>query len=83
MSAKIIAENGEFMYSDGGLNEEQYKLLNDLVDGKTIMINREHRFVLYNNHIVASMDTWENKYSKIIQKNFLLSKLNPNNKNKS
>ena len=72
---------GQFMETYGGMTESQYKLLNDLVNGKTIIIEDCHRISNYlNGDIIASMDTCEKKYAKIIQRNFLICRYNPDYK---
>ena len=78
MSA-TIENQCEIMYSYGGIREEQYKLLNDLVDGKTLIIEDYHRISSpnLNGSIIASMDAWENKYAKVLQKNFFISRYHP------
>ena len=65
MSARIIGQF-EFMHSYGGMREEQYKMLNDLVNGKTLIIEDFHRFSSSNftGNIVATMDTWEKNMLK-------------------
>lgn len=69
---------GEFMETYGGMTEHQFKLLNDLVDGKTIIIEENHRISNYlNGDIIASMDTYEKKYAKIIQRNYFICRYNP------
>lgn len=78
MSA-TIENQCEIMYSYGGMKEAQYQLLNDLVHGKTLIIKDEYRISseYLNGSIIASMDTWEKKYAKIIQKNFFISRYDP------
>lgn len=69
---------GMFIHTYGGATPPQYQLINDLVDGKVVKIKEEHRFNSSKwNVIIASMDYWENKFSRIIQKNWFISKLNP------
>ena len=70
---------GMFIWTTGGTNPEQYKLINDLVDGKLVIIKDEHKFNSSNSNVaIANMDYWENKFAKIIQKNFILARYNPN-----
>ena len=58
---------------------EQYQLINDLVDGKLVIIKEEHKFNSSNRNVaIANMDYWENKFAKIIQKNFRIARYNPN-----
>ena len=62
---------GSFIHTDGGTRPEQYKLINDLVDGKVVKIKEEHRYYSRkNNVIIANMDYWENRFARIIQKNW-------------
>lgn len=81
MTATIIG-NVEFMYSYGGMNPIQYKMINDLVDGKTIMVEDCHRLSSSNftGYVIATMDTWENKYAKVIQRAFVVCRYDPNYK---
>ena len=48
-------------------------MINDLVDGKTIMVEDCHRLSSSNftGYVIATTDTWENKYAKVIQEPFL------------
>lgn len=79
MTATIV-NNTEFMYSYGGMNHEQYKMINDLVDGRTLRIEDCHRFSYPNfiGYIVATMDTWEKKYAQVIQRAFIVCRYEPN-----
>ena len=81
MTATIVG-NVEFMYSYGGMKPIQYKMINDLVDGKTIMVEDCHRMSSPNftGYVIATMDTWEKKYAKIIQRAFLVCRYDPNYK---
>ena len=59
------------------LSPPQYKLINDLVDGKIVKIKEEHRFNSSKwNVIIASMDYWENRFAKIIQRNWDICRYN-------
>ena len=70
---------GMFIWTTGGTNPDQYKLINDLVDGKLVIIKEEHKFNSSNRNVaIANMDYWENKFAKIIQKNFRIARYNPN-----
>lgn len=76
----IVGANfeGMFIWTTGGTRPEQYKLINDLVDGKLVIIKDEHKFNSSNSNVaIASMDYWENKFAKIIQKNFKICRYNP------
>ena len=69
---------GSFIQTFGGATLVQYQLINDLVDGKAVKITEEHRFNSNKcNIIIASMDYWENKFSKIIQRNWDVCRYNP------
>ena len=69
---------GSFIQTFGGATPIQYQLINDLVDGKAVKIREEHRFNSNKcNIIIASMDYWENKFSKIIQRNWDVCRYNP------
>lgn len=67
-----------FIWTTGGTRPEQYKLINDLVDGKPVILKEEHKFnSSKHNCIVASMDYWEHRFAKVIQKNFLIARYKP------
>ena len=69
---------GSFIHTFGGATPLQYQLINDLVDGKLVKIKEEHRFNSSRcNVIIASMDYWEDRFSKIIQRNWFISRYNP------
>ena len=68
-----------FIATYGGTKPIQYQLINDLVDGKLVKVNEEHRFNSSDcNVIIANMDYWENRFAKIIQKNWNICRYNPN-----
>lgn len=70
---------GIFLQTFGGTRPVQYKLINDLVDGKLVKITEEHRFNSSKYNVaIASMDYWENLAAKTIQKNWFISRYNPN-----
>ena len=71
--------SGNFIWTDGGINDIQFQLINDIVDGKTVFIKDEHRPVVYSDVdcVVANMDVWENKFAKVIQRAFMVSRYNP------
>ena len=49
-----------------------------IIDFKVVKIKEEHRFNSNKyNVIVANMDYWENHFAKVIQKNFLIARYNP------
>lgn len=67
-----------FIHTTGGTKPLQYQLINDLVDGKLVKIKEEHRFCSNRyNVVIANMDYWEDKFAKIIQKNWFISRYNP------
>jgi hypothetical protein len=69
---------GIFIWTTGGTNEEQYKLINDLIMGKVIKLKDEHHVnSSIKDGIVASMDYWEDKSARIIQKNWIICRYNP------
>ena len=69
---------GMFIMTTAGTRPIQYKLINDLVDGKLVKLEEEHRFNSSNcNVIIASMDHWEKKFVRIIQKNWFICRFNP------
>lgn len=69
-----------FLDTCGGTKPIQYELINKLVDGKVVKIEDEHHFCTSKgniNIVIANMDYWENKFSRIIQKNWFISRYNP------
>lgn len=67
-----------FITTCAGTRPSQYQLINDLVDGKLVKVNEEHRFNSSDcNVIVANMDYWENHSARVIQKNWDICRYNP------
>lgn len=67
-----------FIWTTGGTRPEQYRLINNLVDGKLVELKEEYRFNSGKfRGILASMDYWENHFAKVIQKNYLIARYNP------
>ena len=62
--------------SYGGMKPEQYKMLNDLIDGKTIEVFEEHgiNFNSNNKYLLMTFNKWEEKAARIIQKNWKIFK---------
>ena len=79
MTATIVG-NVEFMNSYGGMKQQQYKMINDLVDGRTLKVEDCHRLSSPNftGYIIATMDIWEKKYAQVIQRAFIVCRYNPN-----
>lgn len=70
---------GMFIMTTAGTRPIQYQLINDLVDGKLIKLEEEHRFNSRDcNVVIATMDHWENHFARIIQRNWLICRYNPN-----
>lgn len=70
---------GSFISIYGGINQDQLKLIDDLVDGKIIKVKSEHRFNSSDyNVIIANMNYWEKLAARKIQKNFIIARYNPN-----
>ena len=72
--------DGEFLITSGGISPEQIKLIGDIVDNKLILFNKEHRGNKIKQNdvkVIASMDYWEEKAARIIQKYFLICRYNP------
>ena len=54
--------DGSFLNTSGGVKEEQYQLINDIVDGKKIKLEEKHSPSgkgVRNGYLIASMDYWE------------------------
>ena len=64
------------IFTTGGMNREQYKMLNDLIEGKTIEVSKEHgiNFNSNNKYLLMTFNKWEEKAVKIIQKNWRIFK---------
>ena len=72
--------DGEFLQTGGGLNAEQIKLICDIVNNKKIIVESKHRvckFRDYDKKEIASMDYWEDKAARIIQRQFIKCRYNP------
>jgi len=68
-----------FISTCGGTSEEQYQLINDLVDGKVVKILEHHRPTGWKTDcIIANMDYWENLFAKKIQKQWIKCRYTPN-----
>jgi len=69
---------GSFISIYGRINQDQLKLIDDLVDGKIIKVKSEHRFNSSDyNVIIANMNYWEKLAARKIQKNFIIARYNP------
>ena len=72
--------DGEFLQTGGGLNAEQIKLICDIVNNKKIIIESKHRVCKFRDSDkkeIASMDYWEDKAARIIQRQFIKCRYNP------
>lgn len=74
--------DGTFMVTDGGMCQEQYQLINDLVSNTTntklFQIKEYHRpMVIREGSLIATMDYWEDKAARKIQKHWLTCRYNP------
>ena len=72
--------NGEFLRTGGGINGAQIELISDIVNNKLVLLNEEHRACkCYNGDckVIASMDYWEDRAARIIQKYFLRARYVP------
>jgi len=72
--------DGEFISTGGGINKDQIKLISDIVDNKLVKLEDKHRACkLYDDDIkiIASMDYWEARAARIIQKQFLKCRYDP------
>jgi len=72
--------DGEFLQTGGGINEDQIKLICDIVTNKKIKVESKHRvckFRDYDKKEIASMDYWEDWAARIIQRQFIKCRYNP------
>ena len=61
-----------FISTSGGPSEEQYQLINDLVDGKVVKLVEHHRPTGWKKDcIIANMDYWEDHFAKKIQRQWI------------
>lgn len=61
--------DGMFIWTTGGTSPVQYQLIHDLIQGKVVKIEEEHRFnSSKSNVMLANMDYWEEAAAKKIQK---------------
>ena len=75
--------DGEFINTDRGLTTPQIQLITDIVNNKLILLNEDHfptNFSLGDCLVIASMDYWEDRAARTIQKYFLKARYNPNYK---
>ena len=72
--------DGEFIRTGGGIGPPQIDLITNLVDNKLILLNEEHRACKFRNgdcKVIASMDYWEDRAARIIQKYFIKARYDP------
>jgi len=69
--------DGEFLNTSAGISNEQIKLITNIVDNKLTLFKKEHRGYKIKDtdvKVIASMDYWEDKAARIIQKNYRKSR---------
>jgi len=70
-----------FLETCGGMTNNQYDIIEDLVNGKTIKLTDAHRHSggFNNGDIIATMDTWETREraANIIKRNWLIAFYDP------
>jgi hypothetical protein len=60
---------GMFIWTQGGTNYHQYKLINDLVDEKLVKLKEEHHFNSGSfNCLVANMNYWTKLPTKLLKR---------------
>tara|TARA_B100000989_G_C19515264_1_gene461281 strand:+ start:886 stop:1461 length:576 start_codon:yes stop_codon:yes gene_type:complete len=72
--------DGEFIRTGGGIGPPQIDLITDIVGNKLILLKEEHRACKFRNgdcKVIASMDYWENRAARIIQKYFIRARYDP------
>ncbi len=73
--------DGEFLQTGGGINKDQIDLIGDIIDNKLIKIETKHRVCKFRQgdiKFIASMDYWEDKAARVIQKQFIKCMYKPN-----
>ena len=71
--------DGEFINTSAGISDPQLKLIRDIVDNKLILFQPEHRGYKVRDtdvKVIASMDYWEDRAARVIQKYFRMSRSN-------
>ena len=72
--------DGEFIGTGGGINQNQIKLISDIVDNKLVKLEDYHKpynFRSGDYKLIASMDYWEDRAARIIQKQFIKCRYEP------
>ena len=70
---------GEFIETCGGVDTEQFNLLRKLIKGEKVILKFKHRpLEMFDGGIIALWDVWEETFAKVIQRNFILARYNPN-----
>lgn len=76
--SEIMGANfeGIFIWTQGGTNRDQYKLINDLVDEKLVKLKENHYFNSgTHNCLVANMNFWQKLPEKLINKDLSIDKI--------
>lgn len=67
---------GMFIWTQGGTNYDQYKLINDLVDEKLVKLKETHHFNSGTcNCLVANMNYWNKLPTKLLGKDLNIDKI--------
>lgn len=68
-----------FLETCGGMKNNQYDIIEDLVNGKTVKLTDAHRYSrgFNSGDIIASMDVWEHKAANLIKRNWLIAFYDP------
>ena len=70
---------GKFIFTDGGMTSEQFDLIDKIVKGKKVVLDADfYPIEFYQGGIIALMDVWEETFAKVIQRNFIIARYNPN-----
>lgn len=68
-----------FLETCGGMKNNQYDIIEDLVNGKMVKLTDAHRYSrgFNSGDIIASMDVWELKAANLIKRNWLIAFYDP------
>jgi hypothetical protein len=72
--------DGEFLKTGSGLNAIQIQLICDIVNNKKIKVESKHsvcKFSEIDKKEIASMDYWEDKAARVIQRKFIKCRYDP------
>ena len=69
---------GEFIETCGGVSRHQFQLIKDLCMKKKVVLEYKHRpHEIFEGCVIALMDVWEETFAKVIQRNFVKARYDP------